>query len=704
MRVVSFIIFTLLAVNLFAQNAKVKFIIGEVKVKQISDVETWNNLTLNSELKEKDVIRTGAKSLCEIILPDGSVTKILENSTLELSHLKSSTTDSGIELFARVGKFFFSIKKMMSTSFKIKSPVAVMAVRGTEFLVVSQSGKTEVLVKSGKIDFSDLNQVNIVRINAGQKSALRAGMAPELPVPLTEEDLKILDEISASPEKSKPDTDKQEKDIKAEIIPPEPSPPSETEKPTPDVKDDGGFRAGVSFGAVTIDNQIYNQIGIRPEFSIGKLGVCLDFSIYIDKDGNIRDDNWDSVNDIFEKIYYVRWGLKGDPFYAKAGAVDNYRLGFGLLVNHYSNTIQYPDVIRTGLELGMQGEKTGFDVMLNNFSELTDGGGLIAGRLSYKILGDLQIGASVVYDRNQYKALPDKDGDGIPDYIDDFPDDSDFNRDTDGDGVPDGVDPDIDGDGYTDNSQIDTIVNNDPDGCILKPEPFNIDKAKDKSQIAFAVDASYPLINFDYLKLTAYSQFAKFGNDGGWGVTAPGFLAKFAFIDMFAEYRIFDKKFIPEYFNITYELERAVFRADSSGQSVPFTKRQLLESIDEQLTGYVVGADFNLFDFMVFGAEYQNMSKKEIEFKTFRAKLDLNTSFVPKINKAGAYYSQNNADDLFKRTEGTILGYRLEYEISANASLLFDFRQTYRDLNGDGEISGSDEILKTTNIQTVIRF
>ncbi len=464
-----------------------------------------------------------------------------------------------------------------------------------------------------------------------------------------------------------------------------------------------GFGMGLAVGAVTIDGELYNQIGLRPEFSVGKLGVALDLSLYIDNDGNIRKENWDSADDIFEKLYYVRWGHQGDPLYVKVGAIDNYRLGFGLLMNHYSNTIEYPSVIRTGMELGIQAGPVGFQGMLNNFSELTNEGGLMAGRISYKLIGNLELGASVVYDRNQYSALRDDDDDGIPNYLDDFPNDKTYAVDTDGDGQPDETDRDIDGDGWTDNSDDPNRPNND-DFISRKPDPFKISDAEDKSQIAFGLDISYPLINYDYLQLITYGQYAQFGNDGGWGIAAPGLLAKFAFINVYAEYRIFDKKFIPEYFNTTYELERAVFSTDSLGNPVPFTKRELLQTINEELQGYIVGADFNLFNFVIFGAEYQNMSKSTIDFKTIRGTLDLNTKFVPKISRAGGFYFQNNVNEFFKKDEGTILGYRIEYEIAPGANLLYEYRQTYRDINGDGKIAGTEETVRTTNIGTVFRF
>jgi len=111
-----------------------------------------------------------------------------------------------------------------------------------------------------------------------------------------------------------------------------------------------------------------NQIGIRPELSFGKFGMMLDLSLYIDGEGNIASQYWDSPQDILEKIYYLRWGRKGDPFYIKVGAIDNYRLGFGILMNRYANTIQYPSVIRVGGTMGFKAGNFGMDVFVNNIT------------------------------------------------------------------------------------------------------------------------------------------------------------------------------------------------------------------------------------------------------------------------------------------------------------------------------------------------
>jgi len=485
--------------------------------------------------------------------------------------------------------------------------------------------------------------------------------------------------------------------------------PPQQQAPVEDVSNEGfGISWGVSAGAAILDGELHNQIGIRPLITIGKLGIALDLSIYLDAEGNIRKENWDEASDIFEKIYYVRWGQLGDPLYVKVGAIDNYRLGYGLLMNRYSNTVEYPSVIRTGLEIGVDNEGFGFQGMVNNFAEAFDGGGVYATRFVGKFIGGISIGASIVADVNQYKGLKDKDNDGVPDFADDFPNNKRYTSDTDGDGQPDELDGDRDGNNFWDNADVVGDRNEEPnfDENLLKT-PFRLRDGKDKTQVAAAIDIGINIVNYDYLKLDVYSQYAKFFNDGGWGITAPGVRAQFAFVNAYAEYRVFGEKFIPEYFNTTYELERAVTVQNDAGDSTTVrTKRQLLEGITESLQGYVIGADFNIADFLIFGAEYQDMSGDTFDMRTLRTSLDLNPSIIPKISTAGAYFYQNNTTlgKIFDLTEGTITGYKIGYEIGGGATLLFDFRYTFRDIDGNGEINGSAEKIKSMLIQTVFTF
>ena len=47
-----------------------------------------------------------------------------------------------------------------------------------------------------------------------------------------------------------------------------------------------------AMGSVTINGEIYNQVSIRPEIPIGKMGIGLDIYLYFNDEG-IYKGNWD---------------------------------------------------------------------------------------------------------------------------------------------------------------------------------------------------------------------------------------------------------------------------------------------------------------------------------------------------------------------------------------------------------------------------
>ena len=111
-----------------------------------------------------------------------------------------------------------------------------------------------------------------------------------------------------------------------------------------------------AFGAVTIDGKIWNQIALRPILPFGKLVIALDLVFYIDQDGNIHKDEWDFStgekvkNSLIDKIYYIKYGSRWSGNYFKIGALDNVTMGYGILINHYTNTLLYPQVRKVGMD------------------------------------------------------------------------------------------------------------------------------------------------------------------------------------------------------------------------------------------------------------------------------------------------------------------------------------------------------------------
>jgi len=488
-------------------------------------------------------------------------------------------------------------------------------------------------------------------------------------------------------------------------------------------------------GSVTIDGQVWNQIAMRPVIPIGKWGVALDLVIYFDAEGNIHADEWDFSssnaikNTLIDKIYYIRYGFPGDPLYGKVGALDRVDLGYGILVSDYSNTMLYPQVRKTGLHFEYNSKSLNVEGFANDFKENI---GLFGARVtSRKILG-LPIGFSIVTDRNQYLGLKDSDGDGRPNVVDDFPNDKSWWIDTDGDGIADN-DPlewDIDGDGITD-----TLDSNIPgwNGEVIaldseiarKGNPLNLSEDSD-GIMAIAVDVGYPLVTQDKFSMSLYAQMAQMIGETvhpqsgkslslGMGLVPFGILSRFGPARFIFEYRMMPEgRFEFNYWNRLYEIERVSFSSGENNQINLKTKESRLGRFGKQ-KGYYARMILNVGPLLEASASYHDMlgqiwSKSEQDFvddknQTFLASLKLKKA-ISKIQHARAFYQQRNVPNPFKfdYTESTILGYQLGISFGQGLVLNYTFRRSFRDMNGDGRISGDYETIDITSIETSFSF
>ena len=504
-----------------------------------------------------------------------------------------------------------------------------------------------------------------------------------------------------------------------------------------------------AFGAVTIDGKVWNQIALRPIVPFGKFAVALDLVFYFDQDGNIHQDEWDfsspenTKNTIIDKIYYIRYGLKNDPLYFKIGSLDRVDLGYGILVNAYSNAIQYPQVRKVGLDYKIKTRMGTIEGFVNDFKENI---GLTGLRIKSPLISSLPFAVSFVFDRNQYLGLRDRDSDGVPDIVDAFPGNSDYSMDSDEDGLAD-LDPnelDRDGDGYLDAGNLEDIhawwdnlgntvgvdFSNElyydslPDGNIeLDLEPLNINKISDPVG-AIAIDFAYPLITQEKLSVNIYSQAAKmFGKTMlrneelslGTGLVPLGVSTIFGPAKLNIEYRMIPKgQFEFGYWNRSYQIERVSFSTVNDTGMQIITKESRLGRYGRQ-NGYYASLSLRLGSMLRAGAAYQDLTGEiwnnsiddfeENKNKNFVASLSL-TKSISKIKYARWFYQQQNVPNPFKfePSESTILGYRIGIDLGSGMILNYTFQRTFRDLNGDGKVDGPDEVINITAIETSFNF
>ena len=718
--------------------AKVAKARGQVQIKHQADVD-FSSLKAGQSVFDGDVIKVGGVGFCIIVfLDDKSILKIRESTQFQFIETANTRT-----INIDFGKVLADVKKDKRKDFRIETPVSVASVKGTQFWTVSN--------KMGFDKFYGLEgEVEVFNTISGQYQSLGPGQmtlstatgqlvtSPASPEEVPddpddegeepeeeEQEEEAEEEEEAPEEEAEPEVEEEEvieeevpeQEIPEEEIPeevPEEEIPEVEEEEVPEPEEEGPFNLGAGLGSVTIDGVIYNQLALRPEIKFGKLGVGLDLVMYIDPQGNIRKDEWDEPTDFFDKILYVSWGAKGDPFFVRYGTLENMTLGYGGLIYGYSNTMEFPEVRRIGLNGGMKFGKFGTELFVANFKDFGRGGGLLGGRITFNPIEKLTLGANIVTDINQYSGLKDFDEDGVPDMLDDFPEEGDYAVDTDGDGIADEIDPDRDGDGYTDNSQDSNIDNNDPDGTVLKPDPFDIDEVDARSVLGFAVDAGYPVFSSNMFSLNLYAEanVLNFADDkSGIGLVPFGANATlFKFINLSFEYRMDSDYYAPRFFDQAYDLDRVAISLNADSSLSVTTKDQNLDISEGQRVGYYGAASLGLFNLVSASASYTDMSSDEGDtLRSFTAALVLNTENIPKISKAYAYYQRNNDDNPFdfaNPSPNTILGYRVGYEVSKGVSLVWDYRRLHADLDGDGVISEDveGEIINILNIETVFDF
>ncbi len=503
-------------------------------------------------------------------------------------------------------------------------------------------------------------------------------------------------------------------------------------------------------GFATIDDKVWGQFALRPTIDIWKIKFGLDIIMYIDQNGKIHQDEWDFSNGtaikntILDKIYFIQYGTRYEPVYIRVGALERTTLGYGILVNRYSNTFNYPQQRKVGLDAKIQTKYVSLQAFVNNFKENAS---VIGGRVSSVIPTGLHLGISAVTDQNQYLGLQDKDYDGRPDIVDSFPYDDKNWLDSDDDGLADD-DPDEfdrDGDGLPDVFNLDIIhsfwdslgaaVNQDfsnepfynsiPDHDVeLKPEPFNVlDNPKPIS--AIAIDLSIPIIQSKLTSLSVYSQIAKMigetidpetgeNVDLGFGYAPVGIFHHFGIFSWQLEYRVIpDGKFDFEYWDRAYEHTRATVTSAENGVIVTPKSDYLGEF--GTMRGFYGRVDFDLNEYLLIGATYQNMfgdkwdhnseSFKSKTLESFLASAELMQP-IGNFESASAFYQQRNVPNpfQFEPTENTIMGFSIGYKIGWGMILKYTFNRSFLDKNGDGDVLDNDEAINMSLFETSFGF
>ena len=729
---------------------------GLVYIKRLGMQTYAEAAQVGAAINYGDAIKVGEYGFAAVIfLDDRSVVKIKADSQFEFMDTRN-TRSLNIEFGTILNKIE---KENRNKTFRVVSPVSVASVKGTEFsAMIDPSGVDQFVGKEGLFDVFNSVSGQTVSVGPGQKalsgstgSLMQAPASPsDYPKDPELEDIiqdnkppsKRVDPSQSVPEPQNfesPDADNkinsndgnqsdtENRNNNSE----DPGEQSSANNSKPDSKPDvpkKPFAMGLGIGSATIEGTLYNQLALRPEINIAGIGIGLDLVVYMDNEGNVREDEWDLKNDpdiIYDKILYIRFGEKTSSFWVKYGSIENMTLGQGGLMKGYSNMMEFPTVRRVGINTGFNIGPVGGEVFLSNIKDFSRGGTIMGLRAQYKVSDalPLTIGINYISDANMFSSLKDKDGDSFPDIFDDFPTDSSLWNDTDGDGWPDpghgmGVPDsliDIDSDG-------DNLVDTIDDSITLKARPFSINDNK-ASVSAWSFDISYPVLSSDMLSLSVYTEFNTLifpevatTNDNsdtlfyrpkrsGTGLTVPGVRSTlFGLLNISLEYRSVKGSYVPQFFDQAYDLNRVVSISQGTETIIRTKDMSIFSDYDDSWSsnGLFGSANMNLFNLVNFSASYASMATDTVEYNSFNSVLTLNTDNIPKLSTATAYYRRNNDKDPFdfkNPSENTVMGYRVGYEMSKGVSLIWEYSEFYRD-NGTGKL----EPVKQTKVETAFSF
>ncbi len=153
------------------REALINFLVGEVTV--ISQKGT-RSASVGDALHQGMKIETGPGASVEIFI-GSTIIKILENSKVTMTQLMLGEENSEqTGLFMEEGRLYSQIVKKLSRndSYRVETPTTVVAVRGTEFFMEEEGGKSGVYCTEGKVLVreSEEPEDKAKELNAGQEA------------------------------------------------------------------------------------------------------------------------------------------------------------------------------------------------------------------------------------------------------------------------------------------------------------------------------------------------------------------------------------------------------------------------------------------------------------------------------------------------------------------------------------------------------
>lgn len=312
-------------------------------------------------------------------------------------------------------------------------------------------------------------------------------------------------------------------------------------------------------GITLIDGEPFVSFRLQPAISFDKWTIGLDVNLDYDiKNGKIREENYDELNDFVSMIRFIQYGEKiaSEPFFARLGQLNTTTIGNGSIMYFYNNSPTF-DNRRLGVNTQINFEYGGVDLLYGNFANP----GLVGGRVhlypftiiknvDIPIIQNMQVGVSHIRD----------------------------------------LDPTAN---YRTGS-YDTTKNE-----IVPSETVS-------SVAVSGFDITFPLISSELFSLKTYYDYATingFGSGNAIGISSSIKVFDLLRADARLERRINGQGYVSSYFNALYEIER--INIDPSTNQI----RSKIHAVSQQKADNGIFADLmlNFSDIVRVYGSYQEL-------------------------------------------------------------------------------------------------
>ena len=375
---------------------------GSVAIKK-ANKKAWESITKDTLLQEGDEVLTLEKSYVIVKFPDGSMTKITENTQVLFERLRKSKEGKIlVSIVIQKGGTYNIVQKMVAgSSFEVKTGSVTAGVRGTEFGVENIDDKPVIKVWSGEV-FAFFGDDFVIPVLAGQTLVYQLGteLVQDISQLFENTELEPLTEMM-------PEIEEMFKEIQETIEEPE---KPVTTKPSEETKvseveqlsQPKAYIPPLGVETALKDNQKYIVYSISPEFSIGPVTLGIGLTVYATEVGGTLYYGIPSTNpstNIINMITINHVALNLGNFYLRYGNMPTISLGMGFSARDYFKP--YAKSIDTKLVFGNVGASIHLPYEVTKLwpLEFVQSDSVFAGEVELKsVFVGMDLGVATLYD------------------------------------------------------------------------------------------------------------------------------------------------------------------------------------------------------------------------------------------------------------------------------------------------------------------